>query len=74
MANRPPVDMRYHCLDYGSLDRFPPHARIDCPDGDRTLPEGISVALQAVHPNTLMGAEYADGEMVMWVGGEADED
>lgn len=74
MANRPPVDMRYHCLDYGSLDRFPPHARIDCPDGGQKLPEAVGAALQAAPPSPMMGAEYAGGEMVMWVDGDADDD
>lgn len=66
MANEPAVDERSHFLDYGSPERFPPHVLIPNPAGQPLNEEWVR-ALGGWHPDSLMGAEYNAGSMVMWI-------
>jgi hypothetical protein len=68
-AGHPPVDDRYHMLDYGSGYRVPFNALIVNPRADRKLPASVVEALQARPPSPQMGAEYIPSEVVFWVGG-----
>jgi hypothetical protein len=65
MANRPPLDERWHFLDYGDVDRFPPHAIVPNPHG-QPLNETMADALQGYLPDPRMGAEYLPAELVIW--------
>lgn len=66
MSNSSPADERMHFLDYGSVDRFPPHVLIPNPAGQPLKEEWVR-ALGGWHPDSLMGAEYNAGSMVMWI-------
>ncbi len=66
MANRPPLDERWHFLDYGAADRFPFNALVVNPHG-RPLPEPVADALQAVPADRLL-SEYMPSDFVMWIG------
>jgi len=66
MKNQLPLYQRDNFLDYGQPGAFPFNALVPCPDG-QPLSEELVMALHAVPPSPMLGAEYVPAETVMWI-------